>query len=151
MNISGNDFEPFHKEFLEQKKKKVTRNQTQTLSELTLFDERVSFLYNCGPRNHSKSTLKQTPCFNLSHLSLFCLIDNQVPFKRQDLYRNAVKYLNMLYRCSCCHKLMIAEKDDLYTENFPRSKSFISTGIINWQYFKCNYNCFDFNNAFRNL
>lgn len=137
INYSNNDFESFNELLLQEKPQ-----ETWSLPQGTLN------LQLSSSSSRSKPNTKLRSCVQLSHLSLFCLINNHVQFKREDLCLAVVKYFDKIFRCASCHKLMIAESEGLYDLNFAKSKSFIKTKIINWQYFKCNYNCINFDNIF---
>lgn len=96
----------------------------------------------------SKNPSKVDKIASLSQLSLFCLINNNVHFKRQDLSLAIIKGFDKIFRCSSCHKLMIAGETSLYHISFVKSKCFVLPETMNWQYFKCTYNCIDTDNLF---
>lgn len=78
----------------------------------------------------------------LSHLALYNLMDNCVPFKRQDIPRTLWMYFNLVGRCIVCMRWILPYYSKVnYTHSLPvaihlvKDQRIIS---IPWQSMSCN-------------
>ncbi|XP_025198198.1 uncharacterized protein LOC112596654 [Melanaphis sacchari] len=78
----------------------------------------------------------------LSHFALFSLMDNCVPFKRQDLPRTLWIYFNLLGRCVFCMRWILPDYSQISLTHFlPRAIELIKdqgTTSIPWQSMLCS-------------
>ncbi|XP_025208257.1 plant intracellular Ras-group-related LRR protein 5-like [Melanaphis sacchari] len=78
----------------------------------------------------------------LSHLALFSLMDNCVPFKRQDIPRSLWIYFRLMGRCVFCMRWILPEYSQISFSHFsPRATELIQeqgTTNIPWQSMLCS-------------
>ncbi|XP_026819895.1 uncharacterized protein LOC113558598 [Rhopalosiphum maidis] len=95
--------------------------------------------------------VKEDGCENavhsLYHLALYNLMDNRVPFKRQDIPYTLWIYFNLAGRCSVCDRWTLPHYCQIsYTRSLPRAEHLIKDQALNnipWQSMTCGFpnNC----------
>jgi len=81
----------------------------------------------------------------LSHLSLSSLIDNCVPFKRQDIPRTLWLFFDVVGRCLLCKKCILPDYSHIgYYHSIPRAIILIRNNVphsIPNQFLVCHISC----------
>jgi len=80
----------------------------------------------------------------LNHLAFYSMLDNWLPFKRQDIPRNLWTYFEVVGRCMLCNKWILPDYSRItHTFALPSAISTIKDHTINgipWQSLLCrNY------------
>jgi len=81
----------------------------------------------------------------LSHLSLFSLINNCVPFKRQDIPRSLWLLFDVVGRCLKCEKCILPDYSSIgYFDSIPEAVILTKDNVpplIPFQFLKCKNKC----------